>query len=126
MKRDENTYGSIGDKFDEYTEIAASKPQPTPPQRGLPPQRPYVPDSHDEHPRRTVYAGIGLGLAFLIFILAVLSFMTAGKWSGLARDGAATGYTLVGIFLLIASIGGALATWNHNFRVLTRESGGHH
>lgn len=125
MKRDENTYGSIGDKFDEYSEIAASKPKPTPPPRGLPPQRPFVPDAHDD-PSRKVFAAIGLGLAALLFVLAALSFATAGKWSGLARDGAATGYTLVGIFLLIASIGGGLATWNHNFRVLARPAGSHH
>ena len=126
MKRDENTYGSIGDKYDEYTEIAASKPKPTPPQRGLPPQRPFVPDAHDDDPTRKIFAGVGLGLALRLLILSALSFMTAGKWSGLERDGAATGYTLVGIFLLIASIGGGLATWNHNFRVLTRPAGGHH
>lgn len=126
MKRDENTYGSIGDKFDEYSELAASKPKPSVPQRALPAQRPYVPHAPDDDRARKVFATIGLGLAAVLLVLAALSFVTAGKWSGLERDGAATGYTLVGIFLLIASIGGGLATWNHNFRVLARPSGSHH
>ena len=125
MKRDENTYGSIGDKFDEYSELAASRPKPAPPQRGLPPQRPFVPEAHDDGARK-VYAAIGLGLAAVLLLLSALSFATAGKWADLARDGAATGYTLVGIFLLIAAVGGGLATWNHNFRVLARPAGSHH
>ena len=124
MKRDQGTYSKISRQFDDYTEIVASRPLPPP--RGLPPQRPYVPVLEQNDMGKNLFAFIGLGIAGVLFILAVLSFLTAMKWSDLDRDGAAVGYTLVGVFLSIASIGGGLATWNHNYRVLSRPTASHH
>jgi hypothetical protein len=69
---------------------------------------------------KTVYAAIGFGIGALLLLLAVWAFTVAAKWSGLDRDGAATGYTLVGVFLVISGVGGIIATWKHSFRVLAR------
>jgi hypothetical protein len=124
MKRDEGTYGRIGKQYDEYSEIAASKPATAP--RGLPPQRPYVPASQEAEMGRTVFAAIGIGIGAILLLLAILAFATAAKWSGLDRDGAAVGYTLIGFFLTIAGVGGILSTYNHNYRVLTRSGTQHH
>ena len=124
MKRDEGTYGRIGKQYDEYTEIAASKPAPAP--RGLPPQRPYVPAPEEAGMERTVFAAIGIGIGAILLLLAIFAFVTAAGWGELGQEGAAVGYTVVGFFLTLAGIGGILATYNHNFRVLTRSGGGHH
>jgi hypothetical protein len=125
MKRDEGTYGRIGKQFDEYAEIAASKPVAAAPRRVVT-QKPYVPAPQEAEMGRTVFAAIGIGIGLLLLLLAVLAFATAAKWSGLGRDGAAVGYTLVGVFLTLAGVGGILSTYNHNYRVLTRAGGGHH
>jgi hypothetical protein len=68
---------------------------------------------------KSVSAAIGVVIGLLILALSALSFATAHRWAELARDGAATGYTVVGFFLLIAGLGGIAATLNHNFRVLS-------
>ena len=75
---------------------------------------------------RTVFAAIGIGIGAILLLLAIFAFVTAANWGALDRDGAAVGYTVVGFFLTLAGIGGILATYNHNFRVLTRSEGGHH
>jgi len=75
---------------------------------------------------RLVFTAIGVGIGFVLLLLAVYAFFTASYWSGFGRDGAAVGYTLVGVFLLIAGGGGIIATWNHNFRVLVRPTSNHH
>jgi hypothetical protein len=124
MKRDEGTYGRIGKQYDQYSEIAASKPVAAP--RGLPPQRPYVPAPQEAEMGRTVFAAIGIGIGAILLLLAILAFATAAKWSGLDRDGAAVGYTVVGFFLTLAGVGGILSTYNHNFRVLDRTGAQHH
>ena len=69
---------------------------------------------------RTIQAAIGIGIGVVLLGLAVYAFMTAAYWGDFGRDGAQTGYMLVGVFLLIAGFGGIAATWNHNFRVLVR------
>jgi len=124
MKRDEGTYGRIGKQYDEYSEIAASKPVAAP--RGLPPQRPYVPATEEADMGRTVVAAIGIGIGVILLILAAIAFVSAARWDGLNREGAAVGYLLVGFFLTIAGVGGILSTYNHNFRVLARPGGHHH
>ena len=74
---------------------------------------------------RMIPAAIGIGLGVLLLALAGLSFYTAGSWAEFGRDGAQTGYALAGVFLTIAGLGGIVATWNHNFRVLTRRPSHH-
>lgn len=123
MNRDKDTYGRIHDKFDEWTEIQRTKPAPPP--RALPPQRPYTPEPENSDMGKTLFAGIGFGIAALLLLLAGLCYYTAAQWAGYARDGAFVGYLLAGIFLTIAGVGGAVAIWNHNFRVLTRPTGHH-
>ena len=74
---------------------------------------------------RNVFAAIGIGIGVILLALSAFAFYTASSWAAFDRDGAAVGYTLVGIFLLIAGAGGIVATWNHNFRVLTRANPTH-
>ena len=119
MKRDNPTYRSVEARYDEYVEIVESKPVLTQ-ERALPPQRPYTPQNERDDMGKTVVAGIGFGIGALLLLLAVWAFVVAAKWSGLDRSGAAVGYTLVGLFLVLSGAGGIIATWNHNFRVLTR------
>lgn len=124
MNRDRATYGSIEAKYDEWVEIVASKPAVAPAE--LPAQRPYTPEPEHDDMAKTIYAGIGFGIAALLLLLAVWAFVVAAKWTDLERAGAATGYTLVGLFLVLSGVGGIIATWNHNFRVLARGGGGSH
>ena len=116
MSRDKRTYDSIRQRYDEYVEIVKDKPAAAP--GGWPTQRPYTPQLESDDMGRTVQAAIGFGIGALLLLLAAWAFMVAGKWAGLDREGAATGYTLVGLFLVISGAGGIIATWNHNFRVL--------
>lgn len=116
MKRDESTYGRIRQKFDEWKEIQASRPA-TP--RVLPPQRPYTPEpATGSEMGKTIFNAIGVGIGALLLLLAILAFVNAAKWGDFARGGAFVGYTVVGLFLTIAGIGGIAATLNHNLRVL--------
>jgi hypothetical protein len=119
MKRDPGTYEKIREQYDDWTELMARKPvQP----------HAYPPRSHSEPEPESdmskwVFTAIGVGIGVMLLALAAFSFWTASQWAGYARNGAFTGYTLVGIFLTIAGVGGILATWNHNFRVLEGKGG---
>jgi hypothetical protein len=115
MNRDPGTYGSIARRYDEWVEIRASRPAL---ERVLPPPLPYTPEPQNTDMGKNVSAAIGVVIGLLLLALAALSFHSAYVWAELARDGAATGYTVVGIFLAIAGLGGIIATLNHNFRVL--------
>lgn len=123
MKRDESTYGKVSDQYQEWLEIQAEKPARA---EAYPPPRPYTPEPEGgSDVARYLFASIGFGLALVLLALAVWAFATAADWAGVARDGAFVGYTLVGVFLCIAGIGGIAAVWNHNFRVLTRPASHH-
>lgn len=67
---------------------------------------------------RILPAVIGIGIGVALLLLAVASFAKAATWGGLGRDGAQVGYTLIGIFFVIAGGGGIAAILNHQFRVL--------
>lgn len=73
---------------------------------------------------KMVLLAIGVGLGLTLLALAAFSFTNAGQWGGIARDGAAVGYSLVGFFLTIAGLGAVFATWNHLFRAAGRSA--HH
>lgn len=77
---------------------------------------------------RMVGLALGVGTGLLILALAALAFYTAWQWGEIHRDGAATGYTLVGFFLTVSGVGAVLATLNHNYRVLNpnRATAAHH
>lgn len=122
MNRDQSTYGKISQQYDQWADMQASKPKPQV-ERGLPPQRPYTPEPEGKDMGRTVFAAIGVGIGLFLLAMAAWAFITAAQWGDLHRDGAATGYTVVGFFLTAAGIGGILATLNHNFRVLARPGG---
>jgi hypothetical protein len=115
MNRDPSTYGSIARRYDEWVKIRSERPAL---ERVLPPPRPYTPEPQRNEMGKSVSAAIGVVIGLLLLALAALSFHSAYVWAELARDGAATGYTVVGIFLAIAGLGGIIATLNHNFRVL--------
>ncbi|HEX2094301.1 MAG TPA: hypothetical protein VHG28_18000 [Longimicrobiaceae bacterium] len=90
--------------------------------RGFLPGRTIADDHHElaagggKPMNRMVLMGIGGGIGLVLLALAMLSFVTAGRWSDIARDGAEVGYTLIGFFLTVAGLGSIIATWNHNFR----------
>ena len=69
---------------------------------------------------RMIAATIGFGIGAILLALAAYAFFTSAFWGSFGRDGAQVGYFVAGVFLLIAGIGGILATYNHNFRVLVR------
>jgi hypothetical protein len=74
---------------------------------------------------RIVVMAIGGGFGLMMLVFAVLSFMAAGRWNEALRDGAATGYMVVGFFLFFAGVAAIAGTWNHNFRVVDRPGGTH-
>jgi hypothetical protein len=121
--RDEGTYGDVSQRYDEWLEI--NKNRPAPPR--VRSDRPYVHQRYESSDMgRTVFAAIGIGIGLVLLVLAVLAFLTAGRWADFGRDSAVVGWSLVGTFLLIAGFGAIISTWNHNFRVLTRSGGSHH
>jgi hypothetical protein len=122
MKRDENTYGSVTRKYDDWRE--AEKDKPAPPR--VRSNRPYV---HQPYERadmgKTVFAAIGIGIGLVLLLLSLLSFLNANRWADFGRDSAVVGWSLVGFFLLVAGLGAVISTWNHNFRVLASEPARH-
>lgn len=120
MKRDDNnpTYRTVRDRYARHDE---ANPRPESesaigfPQGGLP-----IPELSDAAARTlalVIAVGVGLGL----LALAGVAFATAREWAALDRSGAATGYTLVIVFLLIAGVSAIAATLNHHFGVLRRQ-----
>lgn len=119
MDRDPATYESIRDRYDEWIHIRSSKPLVARPSRAA-----LAPTSTPEPAPastmgKTVLMAIGVGIGALLLLLAVVAFVVAGFWGGLDRAGAQVGYLVVGAFLVIAGVGGILATLNHNLRVLS-------
>jgi hypothetical protein len=123
MKRDENTYGGISRKYDEWREHEKGKPRP-PRVRS---DKPYVHQPYESSDMgKTVFAAIGIGIGLVLLLLSLLSFLNASRWSEFGRDGAVVGWSLVGVFLLVAGLGAIISTWNHNFRVLVNPPPRHH
>ncbi|MEX2582531.1 MAG: hypothetical protein WD766_04630 [Gemmatimonadota bacterium] len=123
MSRDERTYGKIRQQYDDWVESEANRPT----REYLRREDTYTPPETrgTRDMSRMVFTAIGVGIGVVLLALAAYAFYTAAIWGDFGRDGAQVGYTLVGIFLLIAGFGGIIATWNHNFRVLTRPSRHH-
>jgi hypothetical protein len=117
-----STFDTVRRRYDEWRDSA-------PPVHRRPVRsRPSGPTTGTNMSKR-ILTGIGVGTGFVLLVLAGLAFWASASWSGYGREGAATGYAVVGFFLTIAGIGGALATWYHNFRVLDpnrRPSHAHH
>lgn len=123
MSRDERTYSKVSEKYDRWIESEANRPT----RDYLRRDDPYTPPKSrgDSDMSKMVFTAIGVGLGVVLLVLAGFSFYTAASWGELGRDGAQVGYNLVGVFLLVAGLGGIAATWNHNFRVLTRTARHH-
>ncbi len=84
-----------------------------------------IPELSDET-GRVVFTAIGVGIGVVLLVLAVTAFFAVASWAQVGRDGASTGYTLVGLFLTVAGTGAIIASWNHNYRVMLREQRHHH
>ena len=126
MNRDKGTYDAVGGKYEEFLDIQKEKPLLQRVQKPATAQRPYSPaPATGSDMEKTIGMAIGLGIGALLLLLAGLSAYTASRWSGVGYNGATVGYTVVTFFLLLAGIGGILATLNHNLRVVGRP-GGHH
>jgi hypothetical protein len=121
--RDEETYGDVSSRYDQWLDIEKNRPA-RPRVRS---DKPYAHQPYEESDMgRTVFAAIGIGIGLVLLVLAVLAFLNAGRWADFGRDSAVVGWSVVGVFLLIAGFGAIISTWNHNFRVLTRPGGSHH
>jgi hypothetical protein len=119
VSRDDRTYTGVRQKYDEWVDLEANRPERDRLRR--------TDDLHSTEHRegnqdmsRMVFSAIGIGIGVILLLLSAYAFYTASYWSGFGRDGAAVGYMLVGFFLLVAGGGGIIATYNHNFRVLVR------
>lgn len=75
---------------------------------------------------KTVGMAVGFGAGVLLLLLAVFTFMNAGKWGEVDRSGAQVAYTIAAFFLTLAGIGALAATYNHIFRVIPGEAPHHH
>ncbi|MQA91317.1 MAG: hypothetical protein GEU90_13995 [Gemmatimonas sp.] len=117
MSRDERTYGKIRRQYDEWVESERTRPARNYLRREEPPSLHEQRKSTDMS--RMVFAAIGVGIGIVLLGLAGIAFASASSWADFGREGAQVGYTLAGIFLTIAGLGGIAATLNHNFRVLT-------
>lgn len=82
-------------------------------------------DTSGENMSKVVLLGIGVVIGLVLLGLAALSFATAAKWEGYARDGAFVGYSVVGFFLVVAGLGSIIATWNHFGRAAKRPAAHH-
>lgn len=69
---------------------------------------------------KIVVMAVGAGTGLILLALAVLSFVTASRWSDALREGAAVGYVVVGVFLAAAGLAAIIGTWNHNYRAAQR------
>ena len=116
MKRDPTTYAKIRDQYDEWIQAEARRPRRAYLRRV---DSSYSPPSEsDSEMSRMIAATLGFGIGAVLLALSAYAFYTSSVWGGFGRDGAQVGYFVAGLFLFIAGIGGVLATWNHNFRVL--------
>jgi hypothetical protein len=117
MSRDEHTYDDVRHKYDRWVDSEAARP----PRAHLRRDNPHPAVRRGESDTsRLVFAAVGIGLGVVLLALAGYAFYTASYWAGFGRDGAQVGYIVVGVFLLVAGLGGIVATYNHNFRVLVR------
>ncbi|MDB4948842.1 MAG: hypothetical protein JWM27_1491 [Gemmatimonadetes bacterium] len=75
-----------------------------------------------EEAGRVVFTAVGVGIGLLLLVLAATALHAAGTWTEAGRDGAQVGYLLCFVFLTIAGLGGIIASYNHNYRVMARKS----
>lgn len=123
MSRDSRTYGAIREKYDAWVDNEARRPKRAHLRRA---NGYSTAPQEDSDMSRMVFAAIGIGIGVVLLGLAAYAFSRAAYWGSFGQDGAQVGFTLVGVFLSIAGLGGIIATWNHNFRVLVRPGGGSH
>lgn len=118
-----DTFDTVNRRFEQWDETRERKPY----RRS---RRPVEAKSAGTSDRsRYIFAAIGIGIGLTLLALALVAFYTAWQWNNVARDGATTGYLVVGFFLTIAGLGGVISSWNHNFRVLDpnrRSAPAHH
>jgi hypothetical protein len=108
----DRTFETIRSRYDTWAEDRP--PRPVDYGEDWTPQRPEPGLSMG----RMIPLAIGVGTGVLLLILAALSFWNAASWASYGREPATIGYTLTGCFLIVAGIGGILATLNHTLRVL--------
>lgn len=114
MKRSQGgdrTFDTIRSRYDTWAENRPERPVSDEP------WTPYQPEPGLSMGRMIPLA-IGVGTGVILLALAAFALYTAFWWAGNGREPATIGYTLTGVFLIVAGIGGILATLNHNLRVL--------
>jgi hypothetical protein len=120
-KRDDPTFDSVRKRHGEWRED-----NPIAPYRSaldfseglpIPELKPSV--------AKWVFLVMGLGIGTGLLALAAVSLAASRSWTEAGRDGAALGYALPVLFLLVSGLGCILATYNHNFKVMNAVRGHH-
>ena len=112
------TYDSVRNRYEEWEEIRPPAPR----------RRHSTPPKREGGVVKMIGLAVGMGTALLLLLLAGWSLWVSTQWAGVAHNGAMVGYAVVTFFLLVAGVGGGIATWNHFFRVLdpNRAPAAHH
>ncbi|HET6230795.1 MAG TPA: hypothetical protein VFE05_12050 [Longimicrobiaceae bacterium] len=108
--------GTVRDRYREWRE---QNPAPEPESamsfsEGLP-----LPEL-SEATGRVVFTAVGALIGLFLLVLAGTAFAAARSWGEIDRGGAWVGYGASALFLTIAGLGGIVASYNHNYRVMTR------
>lgn len=125
-KNAEHTFGSIRDRYDDWSKTA-------PPRR---PARPGAPETNtgfsmafeNNITRAVVGFAVLLGIAWLAIVVFTLTMVVPG-WAAIDRDAAVIGYIVTAFFLALAGFGAIFGSLNHLRNVLNperREAHGHH
>lgn len=116
-KTGDQTFSTVRDRFRAWR--AAHPAEPSAPMldfsEGLP-----LPELSEET-GRVVFTATGVLIGVVLLVLMIVAITATISWTRLARDGAAVGYGLVAFFLIIAGLGGIIASINHNYRVMRRK-----
>jgi high-affinity nickel permease len=118
-RRDNETFRTVEGRYQSFEE--ANPPQRSRRSALANVRIPVMSDAAE----KTVGTALGFGLGALLLLLAVVCIAASRSWAGLERSGATVAYAIAAFFLLLAGVGGIVATFNHVFRVIPGEADHH-